>query len=71
LELAVEVQGTFDHELALQNTQWVEVSDYWEKVRGGRSMPSRRDIDPLHIPAHLLPLLDLVDVVWQPALRFR
>jgi hypothetical protein len=35
---------------------------YWQRVRGGRAMPSRRDIDPADMPA-LLPHLQLVDIV--------
>jgi hypothetical protein len=35
---------------------------YWRGKRRGRSMPSRRDIDPIEVPA-LLPHLQLVDIV--------
>ena len=43
--------------------------DYWAEKRGGRRMPSRKDIDPLAIPK-FLPDLMLVDVLHDP-LRFR
>jgi hypothetical protein len=35
--------------------------DYWERKRGDRAMPRRRDIDPLDMPRPLLPHLDLVE----------
>jgi hypothetical protein len=40
---------------------------YWRAKRSGRTMPSRRDIDPSEIPK-LLPHLQLIDVVHD---RFR
>ena len=44
---------------------------YWDERRGGRSMPSRRDIDPLDIPK-LLPHILLIDVSYDPLVfRFR
>ena len=43
--------------------------DYWDSKRGGRRMPSRRDIDPLEM-ADLLPNVVLVDVQHEP-LDFR
>ncbi|MEQ8345197.1 MAG: PAS domain-containing protein [Sneathiellaceae bacterium] len=42
---------------------------YWDRVRGGRVMPSRRDIRPREILA-LLPHVFLADVLTEP-LRFR
>ena len=35
---------------------------YWRQKRNGRTMPSRRDIDPSEIPK-LLPHLQLIDIV--------
>jgi hypothetical protein len=35
--------------------------DYWERKRGERAMPRRRDIDPLDMPRPLLPHLELVE----------
>ena len=43
--------------------------DHWLALKGERAMPSRADIDPVHIPA-LSPHLILVDVVGAPP-RFR
>jgi hypothetical protein len=40
---------------------------YWRQKRNGRSMPSRRDIDPIEIPK-LLPHLQLIDILGS---RFR
>ncbi len=42
---------------------------YWRERRGGRRMPRRRDIDPVHIPK-LLPYLQLVERI-EPERRFR
>jgi hypothetical protein len=42
---------------------------YWAGIRDGRSMPARRDLDPLDIPA-LLPWVLLTDVLRNP-LDFR
>jgi FixJ family two-component response regulator len=36
---------------------------YWHEKRGSRAMPTRRDIDPAELPKHLLPHLQLVDVI--------
>jgi hypothetical protein len=38
---------------------------YWEKIRGGRAMPSRADFDPCAI-APILPFVFLVDVLREP-----
>lgn len=39
--------------------------DYWLSKRGGRSMPSREDLDPVEIP-RLLPNILLLDVTHEP-----
>src|SRR5690349_16148090 len=44
--------------------------DYWESKRAGRTMPARRDLDPVDIPA-LLSWLMLIDVIRKPTLDFR
>jgi hypothetical protein len=40
--------------------------DYWNKKRGRRAMPARREIDPLELPARLLPFLFMVDLSDDP-----
>ena len=35
---------------------------YWEKKRGGRAMPARRDIDPIEMGPKLLPHLMLCEL---------
>jgi hypothetical protein len=35
--------------------------DYWELLRGDRSMPARRDLDPLQAPRGFLPNIMLID----------
>lgn len=46
--------------------------DYWDSRRGDRPLPGRRDIDPLSIPADLLPGIMLTEVLRAPPLlRYR
>ncbi len=42
---------------------------YWRSKRTEGGPPRRRDLDPIEIP-DLLPILHLIDVLWEP-LRFR
>jgi hypothetical protein len=42
---------------------------YWDRIRGGRAMPARGDIDPADMPK-LLPNIMLVDVLRAPDLDF-
>jgi hypothetical protein len=67
----MEVQGKFDPDLTFESERLVEVLDYWRALRGARRMPSHDDIDPLNIPHHLLPHLELIDVGREPELRLR
>lgn len=48
-----------------------ELYAYWDGLRNGRPMPSRRDIDPLKIPRSLLPYLYVMEVHGPEAFRFR
>lgn len=50
-----------------------EARALWDRLRGGRPMPSRRDFDPVEAPRRLLPHLILVDVAYgqTPSPRFR
>lgn len=43
---------------------------YWMGKRVGRSMPSKRDIDPTEIPAKIMPNLQIIEVIDGGA-RFR
>lgn len=47
----------------------VRAHDYWDRIRGDRPMPSRRDVQPRDIKA-LLPHVFLVDLIGDPA-RYR
>ena len=67
----MEVQGDIDPDLTIESERLVEVADYWRKLRGDRKMPARQDVDPLRMPRHLLPHLELIDVVRQPDTRLR
>jgi hypothetical protein len=44
--------------------------DYWRRKRGSRTMPSRRDIDPIDMPAEILPYLQTIEVL-EGVTRFR
>jgi len=48
----------------------VRFYDYWVSLRGDRAMPSRKDVDALHIPPEFLPNLMLIDVLHEPR-RYR
>ncbi len=42
-----------------------EAVAYWRRIGGERTLPSRRDLDPVDIP-RLLPFVMLVDVLSEP-----
>jgi hypothetical protein len=44
--------------------------NYWTQKRGARSMPARRQIDPVELPPKLLPNLQIIEVIDGGA-RFR
>ena len=67
----MEVQGNFDPDLAFVNERLVEVIDYWHEIRSDRKMPAHGDMDVLDVPRHLLPHLELIEVLRDPDLRFR
>jgi hypothetical protein len=46
------------------------VYDYWQKKRGTRALPARRDIDPTEL-VNVLPHLMLIDVEEGPRFRYR
>jgi hypothetical protein len=49
----------------------LDLYDYWERKRGGRTFPARADIDPLDL-GQMLPNLFLVDVLAAaPHFRYR
>ena len=58
-----------DPGLGFEDPRMVELLDYWRRKRGGRTMPSRADIDPIDLKAHLGNLC-LIDVEQNP-LRMR
>lgn len=53
----------------LSSARLKEAFAYWDSKRAGRTMPSRRDIDPAEI-VKLLPYVMLIDVITDP-LDFR
>ncbi|MEK9970410.1 MAG: PAS domain-containing protein [Ferrovibrio sp.] len=45
---------------------------YWDRLRRGRAMPARADVDPLDLPVDLLPHVFLIDVLsGAPYFRYR
>jgi hypothetical protein len=52
------------------DTRLHEVYEYWQRKRGFRSMPARRDIEPTELKT-LLPLLMIIDVEPGPRFRYR
>ena len=54
----------------LGNPDLIRFYDFWASLRGNRAMPSRQDVDPLHIPPEFLPNLMLIDVLHAPR-RYR
>ncbi|MGE0119146.1 MAG: PAS domain-containing protein [Dongiaceae bacterium] len=56
----------------LNDPDLTQFHDYWASLCRGRPIPSRRDLDPLRIPAGYLPDVMLVDVLQAPLrLRYR
>ena len=54
----------------LRDPDLIRFYDYWVSLRGDQAMPSRKDVDPPHIPPELLPNLMLIDVLHAPR-RYR
>lgn len=45
---------------------------YWERTKGDRTMPRKQDIDPVDIPARILPHLQVIEVLGQgEAFKYR
>jgi hypothetical protein len=64
-------QGDIDPDLTIRNNLLIEAMEYWRTLQGDRRMPSHDDIDPMKVPRHLLPHLELVDVIPGPIRRLR
>lgn len=62
---------TTDPDLNCESQILKDILAAWNAARGDRRMPARRDIDPVDLPAVLLPHLLLIDVEHEPARRFR
>jgi hypothetical protein len=54
----------------LRDPDLIRFYDIWAGLRGDRAMPSRKDVDVLHIPPEFLPNLMLIDVLHAPR-RYR
>ncbi|MDR6758278.1 hypothetical protein J2Y48_003577 [Mycoplana sp. BE70] len=55
---------------AMQTTTAQTVYDYWSRVRGGRDVPDRRDIEPADL-RHFLPDLFILEQANDPGALFR
>ena len=55
----------------IESTAIRELFDYWRRKCGGRTLPRRRDIDPVDIP-HLMPRILITDIEHDPfRVRYR
>lgn len=59
-----------DFRSELNGTNLIRFFDYWSALCHGRPMPSRKDIDPLQMPAGFLPNVMLIDALHDPR-RYR
>ena len=67
-----DVDRSTERPAGLCEPDLIELYNCWDRLRRGRSMPSRSDIDPIELPRRILPRLMLVDVVEAPRrYRFR
>ena len=63
--------ANIDPDLVVDNSELLDLLAYWKEQRGQQLMPSRADMDPLDLPAHL-GYLCLIDVEHDPMrLRYR
>ncbi len=60
-----------DFDLDIKSEPLRELLAYWRCRAGDREMPSRKDIDPLHIKPKNLPHVALTDVIYEPTRRYR
>jgi hypothetical protein len=69
---ATDVDGAPDlNSLGIESDRIREGTEVWDRLREGRPFPMKSDIDPLKIPAHLLPHIILIDVIDQELPDFR
>jgi hypothetical protein len=59
-----------DFRSELNDPNLIRFFDYWRALCHGRPMPSRKDIDPLQMPAGFLPNVMLIDALHGPR-RYR
>ena len=67
MSLNVEI----DPDMLFDSQILVELLAYWRGLCAGRNMPAKVDVDPLNIPAHLWPYLELVDILRGDSMRLR
>jgi hypothetical protein len=44
-----------------RHTSLRQLLDYWQRLKGDRSMPRKREFDPVDLPARVLPRLFLIE----------
>lgn len=57
------------HENELSSEEQVELYKYWLAIKGNKSMPDRKDFDPMKLP-RVLPYIIMNDVFYDP-IRFK
>ena len=60
-----------DPNLDCQDAGLQQGLDHWRALRGSRTMPAVKDLDALQIPRGILHHISLVDIEYEPELRFR
>ncbi len=61
----------YDPDLNFEHPLLKEAHALWQKLRGDRELPSRRDLDPVQIPPAMLPHMQLLDIEPGPPVRYR
>jgi len=59
-----EFFGSYFPQVRTDVPRIIEILNYWRRIRGEKTMPRRRDFDPIDVPRHL-PGITLVDVLNQ------
>ncbi|MBL6953542.1 MAG: PAS domain-containing protein [Alphaproteobacteria bacterium] len=66
-----KVEYVRDPTLAVQSSELKLGLEAWNGLRGDRKMPAPKDIDALLLPRLILPYVSLLEVEWNPGIRFR
>ncbi len=61
----------YDPDLNFEHDLLKDACALWQKLRGERELPSRSDLDPVQVPAAMLPHMQLLDIEPGPPIRYR